>query len=140
MNPSTYQLVLDAAQSRPDKVATRWIPHPARYTDCLTWTYADLATRVTRIANALLSLGVARGDAVTLCGVNTSSLFAATLAAQAVAIAAPVNPALSTEHLRHLVRRTGSRIMVATGPELDETRWQRLLSVCTEIGMRAVLV
>ena len=137
---STYQLVLDAALARPDDVATRWIPDPARFADCLTWTYADLAARVTRIANALTALGVRRADAVTLCGVNTSALYAATLAAEAVGIAAPVNPGLSNEHLLHLISRTGSRVMVAAGPELDDTRWQRLLSLCVEARMSAVLV
>ena len=59
-----------------------------------------------RIANALTALGVRRPDAVTLCGPNTSMLYAATLAAQAVGIAAPVNPALSGEHIAELIRRT----------------------------------
>ena len=49
---------------------------------------------MTRIANALTALGVRREDAVTLASVNTSMLYAATLAAQAAGIAAPVNPAL----------------------------------------------
>ena len=82
----------DAAHTWPDAVATQWIPDPAAYTDCLTWTYTDLAGRVTQIANALTALGVRRADAVTLCGVNTSTLYAATLAAQAVGIAAPSTP------------------------------------------------
>src|SRR4029434_3972953 len=111
-------------------VATQWIPDPAAYTDCLTWTYTDLAGRVTRIANALTALGVRRADAVTLCGVNTSALYAATLAAEAGGIAATGHPGLSNEHLLHLIARTGSRVMVAAGPELDDTRWQRLLSLC----------
>ena len=99
MLTSTYQLVRDAAHAWPDEVATQWIPDPAAFADCLTWTYRDLAGRVTQIANALTGLGVRRTDAVTLCGVNTSTLYAATLAAQAVGIAAPVNPVLSAEHL-----------------------------------------
>src|SRR5947207_8323842 len=96
---STYQLLGDAAHAWPDAVATQWLPDPASYTDCFTWTYAELADRVTQIANVLTALGVRRDDAVTLCGVNTSMLYAATLAAQAVGIAAPVNPVLSGEHL-----------------------------------------
>jgi fatty-acyl-CoA synthase len=137
---STYQLLLDAAHTWPDAVATDWMPDPARYTDCLSWTYADLAGRVTQIANALTAVGVRRADAVTLCGANTSTLYAATLAAQAVGIAAPVNPALSAEHLTQLIRRTGSRVVVAAGPELDEARWERLLAVCQAVGVRALLV
>ncbi len=136
---STYQLLLDAARAWPDGIATQWIPDPADHTRCLAWTYAELAGTVTRIANALTALGVRRGDAVTLASVNTSMLYAATLAAQAVGIAAPVNPALSGERITELVRRTGSRVLVAAGPELDPQLWPRLLEVARQAGMTAVL-
>ena len=92
---STYRLLLEAAGAWPDAVATQWIPDPADHTRCLAWTYAGLAGTVTRIANALTTLGVRRGDAVTLSSANTSMLYAATLAAEAAGIAAPVSPALS---------------------------------------------
>ncbi|HJZ02549.1 MAG TPA: AMP-binding protein, partial [Streptosporangiaceae bacterium] len=136
---STYRLLLDAAGAWPDGIATQWIPDPADHTRCLDWTYAELAGTVTRIANALTVLGVRRQDAVTLSSVNTSMLYAATLAAQAVGIAAPVNPALSSERIAELVRRTGSRVLVAAGPELDPQLWQRLLEVARQAGMTAVL-
>ena len=114
-------------------------PRPGIYTDCLTWTYTDLASAVTRIANGLASLGVRRPDAVTLCGPNTSMLFAATLAAQAAGIAAPVNPALSEERIAELIRRTGSRILVAAGPEANPPLWKRLVTVAQEARMNAIL-
>src|SRR6202000_2043932 len=102
-----------------DGIATQWIPDPADSTRCVARTYAELAGMVTRIANALTALGVRRGDAVTLSSANTSMLYAATLGAQAVGIAAPVNPALSSERIAELIRRTGSRVLVAAGAELD---------------------
>ena len=136
---STYQLLLDAAGAWPDGIATQWIPDPADHTRCLAWTYAELANMVTRIANALTALGVRRGGAVTLSGVNTSMLYAATLAAQAAGIAAPVNPALSSERITELIRRTGSRVLVAAGPELDPQLWRRLLQVARQAGMTAIL-
>jgi len=137
---SAYQLLLDAARTWPDGIATQWIPDPADHTRCLAWTYAELAGTVTRIANALTTLGVRRGDAVTLASASTSMLYAATLAAQAAGIAAPVNPALSAERVAELIRRTGSRVLVAAGPELDPQLWQRLLGVARQAGMTAVLV
>jgi fatty-acyl-CoA synthase len=136
---STYQLLLDAAGAWPDGIATQWIPDPGDYTRRLDWTYAGLAATVTRIANALAALGVRRQDAVTLSSVNTSMLYAATLAAQAVGIAAPVNPALSGERIAELIRRTGSRVLVTAGPELDPQLWQRMLEVARQAGMTAVL-
>jgi fatty-acyl-CoA synthase len=136
---STYQLLLDAARTWPDGIATQWIPDPADHTRCLDWTYAELAGTVTQIANALTALGVRRQDAVTLASVNTSMLYAATLAAQAVGIAAPVNPSLSGERIAELIRRTGSRVLVTAGPELDPQLWKRMLAVARQAGMTAVL-
>ena len=136
---STYQLLLDAARTWPDGIATQWIPDPGAYTDGLAWTYTGLAGTVTQIANALTALGVRRADAVTLSAPNTSMLYAATLAAQAVGIAAPVNPALSDEHLTALIRRAGSRIVVTAGPELNEQLWQRMLQAGSTAGVTAVL-
>ena len=54
---STYQLLLDAAIAWPDGIATQWIPDPADHTRRLSWTYAELAGTVTRIANALTEIG-----------------------------------------------------------------------------------
>ena len=136
---STYRLLLEAAGAWPDALATQWIPDPGDHTRRLDWTYVQLAGTVTQIANALTALGVRRGDAVTLSSVNTSMLYAATLAAQAVGIAAPVNPALSTERIAELIRRTGSRVLVAAGPELDPQLWRRLLEVARQAGMSAIL-
>jgi fatty-acyl-CoA synthase len=136
---STYQLLLDAATAWPDGIATQWIPDPADHSRYLAWTYAELAGTVTRIANALIALGVRRQDAVTLISVNTSMLYAATLAAQAVGVAAPANPALSAERIAELIRRTGSRVLVAAGPELDPQLWARLVEVARQVGMSAVL-
>ena len=136
---SIYQLLLDAADAWPDDIATQWIPDPADHTRCLSWTYAELAGTVTRIANALTALGIRRQDAVTLSSANTSMLYAATLAAQAAGIAAPVNPALSAERIAGLIRRTGSRVLIAAGPELDPQLWPRLLEVARQADMTAVL-
>ena len=47
---STYQLLLDAAGTWPDTIATQWIPDPADHARCLDWTYAELAGTVTRVA------------------------------------------------------------------------------------------
>ena len=136
---STYQLLLGAARAWPDSMAMQWIPDPTDYTRCLAWTYADLATTVTQIANALTALGVRRADAVTLTAPNTAMLYAATLAAQAAGIAAPVNPALSDDHLAGLIRRAQSRVVVTAGPELNEQLWRRMLPVARRAGVTAIL-
>jgi fatty-acyl-CoA synthase len=136
---STYQLLLDAARTWPDSVATQWISDPGDYMRCVAWTYADLAGTVTQIANALTALGVRRTEAVTLSAPNTSMLYATALAAQAAGIAAPVNPTLSDDHLAGLIRRAQSRVVVTAGPELNEQLWRRMLAVARRAGVTAVL-
>jgi 2-keto-4-pentenoate hydratase/2-oxohepta-3-ene-1,7-dioic acid hydratase in catechol pathway len=142
-NTAAAGLDLPAAARRRSRLARRHRhpvdPRPGRSHPLPRLTYAELAGTVTRIANALTTLGVKRQDAVTLAGVNTSMLYAATLAAQAAGIAAPVNPALSGERIAELIRRTGSRVLVTAGPELDPQLWQRLLEVARQAGMTAVL-
>jgi fatty-acyl-CoA synthase len=136
---STYELLCRAALTWPDAIATQWIDDPADHLRSLDFTYADLVGAVTRIANGLAALGVRRTDAVTLCGPNSSRLLAATLAAQAAGIAAPVSPALSAERIAGLVRRTRSQVLIAAGPEADPELWQRLTGVARQAGMRAIV-
>jgi fatty-acyl-CoA synthase len=136
---STYRLLASAARAWPDAIATQWIPDPADYARCREYTYAELAGTVTRIANGLARLGIRREDAVTLCGPNSSGLLAATLAAQAAGIAAPVSPALGADQIAGLIGRTGSPVLIAAGPEADPGLWQRLTAVARQARMRAVI-
>ena len=136
---STYELLRQAAGTWPDAIATQWIPDPADHVRCLTLTYADLAGAVTRIANGLAALGVRRGDAVTLCGPNCSGLLAATLAAQAAGIAAPVSAALGAERIAGLIGRTRSQVLIAAGPEAEPELWQRLTAVARQAGIRMLV-
>jgi fatty-acyl-CoA synthase len=136
---STYELLASAARAWPDAVATQWIPEPADYARCREVTHAELAGTVTRIANGLARLGIGREDAVTLCGPNCAGLLAATLAAQAAGIAAPVSPALGADQIAGLIRRTGSPVLIAAGPEAEPELWQRLTVVARWARMRAVI-
>jgi fatty-acyl-CoA synthase len=136
---STYELLTNAARTWPDAVATQWIPDPADYARCRAWTYAEVAGAVTRIANGLARLGIQRDDAVTLCGPNCSGLLAATLAAQAAGIAAPVSPALGADQIAGLIGRTRSQVLIAAGPEADPELWHRLSVIARQARMRAVI-
>ncbi|MFI9835722.1 acyl-CoA synthetase [Nonomuraea sp. NPDC051941] len=136
---TTYDLLVRAAQRWPDAPHSVWIPDATAIEDHVTVTFGGLRDRVHAIAHALHGLGIGREDAVTLMAPNCSDLLAATLAAEAVGIAAPVNAALDVRHVAHIVRLTGSRVLVAAGPELDEALWKRLLDGVRDFGIEVLV-
>ena len=120
---STYALLSRAARLWPDRRAVTVLPDATRWTEPSLRTFGGLLADVHRAANALHDLGVRRHDAVTLISPNCDELITATLAAQLAGIAAPINGALSRDHIAELVRRAGSRILITAAPELDATTW-----------------
>jgi fatty-acyl-CoA synthase len=120
---STYALLSRAARLWPDRRAVTVLPDATRWSEPSFRTFGELLADVHRAANALHDLGVRRHDAVTLISPNCDELITATLAAQLAGIAAPINGALSRDHIAELVRRAGSRILIAAAPELDAATW-----------------
>jgi fatty-acyl-CoA synthase len=116
---STYELVIRAARLWPDTAAVSVLPDGERWQAPVDRTFADLAADVHRAANVLADVGIERGDAVAVFSVNCAELVPLLLAAEAVGIFAPINPALAAEHATELVRLAGARVIVASGPELD---------------------
>ncbi|WP_063066222.1 acyl-CoA synthetase [Nocardia violaceofusca] len=120
---STYALLVRAAELWPNRTALTVLPEAARWRQPWQCTYSDLLAQVHRYANLLHGLGIRRGDAVALMAPNCAELIPATLAAQLAGIAAPINSALSQHHVAELLKRSGARVLIAAGPELDATTW-----------------
>lgn len=120
---STYHLLVRAAGLWPERTALTVLPDGARWREPVSRTYAQVLADVHRAANALHDAGVGRGDAVALMSPNCDELITATLAAQVAGIAAPINAGLSTGQIAELLRRSGARVMVTAGPDLDARIW-----------------
>jgi fatty-acyl-CoA synthase len=102
-------------------------------------TFSGLLADVHRYANLLHDAGVRRGTAVALMSPNCAELVPATLAAQLAGVAAPVNGALSRQHLGELLRRSGARVLVAAGPELAPDVWASARELSGELDTILVL-
>lgn len=137
---STYALLVRAASRWPSKTALTVLPEAARWREPYQRTYAELLGDVHRIANALRDFGVQRGDAVALTAPNCAELIPALLAAQLAGIAAPMNSALSVEHLGELLRRSGAHVLITAGPELDSDAWEHGQALAATSALDAVLV
>jgi fatty-acyl-CoA synthase len=78
-----------------------------------SWTYAELAARVGRLAAGLVELGVLRGDRVAFLGANdlaTFELFFATGSLGAIFV--PLNTRLAAPELAYLLRDSGAEVLV----------------------------
>ena len=128
---STYELLARAARLWPDRTALTVLPDATRWTEPSRRTFSELLSDVHKTANALHDLGIQRHSAVALISPNCDELITATLAAQLAGIAAPINGALSADHITELIRRAGARVLIAAAPELDPASWataQQLIS------------
>jgi fatty-acyl-CoA synthase len=136
---STYELVRRAAELWPDRPAVSVLPNAESFHTPFVPTFAELAADVHRAAAVLAQLGVSRGDAVAVVSVNCAEMLPLLLAAEAVGIYAPINPALTVEHATELVRRSGAQVIVASGPELGPEVWARSRAIAAQTGARALL-
>jgi fatty-acyl-CoA synthase len=136
---TTYELLVRAAGTWPDRVALSVLQDGARWDQPAERTYADLLMDVHRFANVFHGLGVRRTDGVALLAPNCDELATATLAAELSGIAAPINSGLSGQHIAELLRRSGARVVVAAGPELAPEVWERARELAAAGGVDALL-
>ena len=136
---STYELVTRAAELWPDRPAVSVLPDAESFHTPLVRTFAQLAQEVHRAAAVLAELGVTGGEPVTVISVNCAEMLPLLLAAEAVGIYAPINPGLAPEHAIALLRLSGAKVIVASGPELDEGVWAQARTIAETTGARALL-
>ena len=136
---STYELVRRAAELWPDRPAMSVLPDAARFRNPFVLTFAELARDVHRAAAGLAGLGVRRADPVAVISVNCAEMLPLLLAAEAVGIYAPINPGLAPEHAVALLGLSGAKVIVASGPELDEGVWAHARTIAEATGARALL-
>ena len=81
--------------------------------DDRSFTYAELAGRVRRLANGLQRLGVGRGDRVAWLGPNHPAFLEALFASGLVGAAlAPVNHRLAADGIRAVLADIGPKVLI----------------------------
>ncbi|MCO8129120.1 AMP-binding protein [Acidimicrobiia bacterium EGI L10123] len=112
----------------PDDVALR--------SDDDTVTYAELRSRVGRVAAALRSSGIGPGDRVAILATNRVAAVEVIFGAAAVgAVAVPMNFRARPNEVEHLLRDSGAKLVVA------EARYEEVLrAACPTEGPEAVFI
>jgi acyl-CoA synthetase (AMP-forming)/AMP-acid ligase II len=90
-------------------------PRPALETESGTWTYAELDDLANRFARYYASLGLARGDRVSLVMANDAWVVGAYLGAFRLGLVAnPVNNRLTPDEIAYILDHAQSRCVVAS--------------------------
>jgi benzoate-CoA ligase len=105
---AAQDLIAPNLATRPDKVAIIDARGPC--------TYAELADRVDRMAGAWAGLGIARGDRVLLCLLDTRDFPTVFLGAiKAGVIPVPLNTLLTAEDYAWMLENSGAKAVFVTG-------------------------
>jgi fatty-acyl-CoA synthase len=126
---STYELICQASERHPAKVALRFVMTGNPGDQVFTLDFRTLRERVTQAANAFHRVGIVPGKAVTLLLPNFPQTHFALLGAQAAGIASPVNPMLDVDHIASIVNETAAEAMVTLGPLPGVDIWEKAVEV-----------
>lgn len=137
---TTYEALARAGSLWPDRTAITVLPDAERWQSPTRRTYREMLVDVHRYANALHGLGVRRSDVVAIMSPNCDELITATLAAELAGIAMPVNGALAGTHIRHLLERSGARVLIAADSTLDPAGWEQVRALVAADVLDTVLL
>ncbi|MBW2370741.1 MAG: long-chain-fatty-acid--CoA ligase [Deltaproteobacteria bacterium] len=90
------------------------------------WTFSQVNERVNRLANALISLGIEKGDRIGMLAVNCRQYVEAYFAAAKIgAVFVPLNFRAKSEELKHMISHAGIRLLFSGSRYLEMVRDMR---------------
>jgi long-chain acyl-CoA synthetase len=108
------KLLLENARVRGDKPASR----EKDYGIWLSWTWGQVADEVRALASGLASLGVERGDKVTICGDNRPHLYWSMTAVQALgAVPVPVYQDSIPDEMQYIYEHAEAKFAIVENQE-----------------------
>lgn len=123
------KLILKAASERGSATALRFLPQ-GRLTDApQEISYDALARQVGQAAARLRDLGIATADRVAFLTLNGPDTLSTILGAQAVGVAAPINPYLNPSEIAALLDAIDAKLLVADGGLVLE-KLDEVLALC----------
>ncbi len=133
---STYEMLSRAWSRDGDRIALTMIPTGNPDDGDIRISRGRLLHKMNQAANLFASLGVGPGDSVATLLPSGIDAVAISYGAQAAGIVAPLNPLLRIAELEHLIRLSGSRILVAgSAPEFGT--WDKARELAARVpGLR----
>ena len=138
---STYEALSVGAQHNPESNAIQFLPSAQAEDTPVSLTHREFFQGITQVANALYSLGVRQGDAVSFLLPLVPQAFLTLFGAEAAGIANPVNPMLESWQLAQILRAARTRVLVSLGPAPNSDVWEKVQRILHQLPeLKAVLV
>jgi acyl-CoA synthetase (AMP-forming)/AMP-acid ligase II len=117
--------------SYPDQEAIVGWPGAYSHPDHARLTYRQANDIATQVANGLLARGLQHGDRVMLCCENSVEAYLTKIGiAKAGLVCVPINPALATDVIGHLIEKTEPSFTV-----VDAELWDRVEKPFLDVGL-----
>jgi len=101
------------------RAAERHGDRPAILCGAVSWSYAEFADEVERLAAGLRQLGIGPGDRVAILARNSHAFIALRFAiARADAVLVPINFMLTADDVRYILEHSGARLLFADSTTL----------------------
>jgi len=138
--PTIYEMLAGSVAEHADRVAIRFLTSADTAATHCEISYQEFFATVNRCARMFQSLGAGPCDSVSWVLPNVPQLLTAQCAAEAVARANPVNPALGIDHLVAILRAAAAKVLLAPSPEIDPAGWSRSQEIATRVPSIAALL
>lgn len=130
---NTYELFERSAEAFGDKPALKFQFTAELEETPVTITYNELLGNLRRAANAFHRGGVRPGGVVSVALPNLPETHYALWGAQALGIAAPINPSLSSVAIRDLLIESQTEALVVEGPTAGSETWPKVQAILGQV-------
>lgn len=137
---SPWDILRHQAETRPDKVAIRYLVDASDPARDEVVTYGDFARRIMGAAKLFRTLGVTPNASVAILAQHTPSAQTAIWGAQIAGRACPINPMLKPDHIAGLLDAANAKVAVIMGVNDELDYWSALVPALREAGVTIPLL
>jgi len=133
-----YEIFQRGAERYGDAIALTALADGDPETPARRLSYNDMLAGVTRAANLFRAHGVGESDAVAILAPNLPETHFALWGAEVAGRACPINFMLNEDHIVELLQASGTKVVVALGPDAELPIWDKAVAVAAQAGVGTV--
>ncbi|MDQ0564204.1 fatty-acyl-CoA synthase [Rhizobium mesoamericanum] len=130
---NTYEMLARGAAIAPDQPALSFFLRSDDFRDAFVWTHAELLADITKTANALRRLGIARDDVVAFVLPNLPEAHFVIWGGEAAGIAFAINPLLEPGQISELLIAGRAKWLVTLEPCPGIDIWQKAIKAAATV-------